>query len=121
MEQEGTSSVPSRFFAQFYFPRAGEQTLAAANPQHIVLQIYCFNLIHCHQIGPVCADKAVSQSDFQFIETAQKFHPAVGGMEQNMVGDGGGFKKEDIAQGDMTHRFPCPQGEHFRWVLAFCQ
>ena len=38
-----------------------------------------------------------------------------------MVGDGGGFKKEDIAQGNMTHRFPCPQCEHFCWGLALRQ
>lgn len=69
MEWEGTSSlVPSHFFAERRFPGAGEQALMAARPQLVVLQIHRFDFIRRHQIGPVCANKAVPQFKLQFIE-----------------------------------------------------
>ena len=113
--------APSRFFTQLCLPGAGKQALIAAGPQPVVFQIYRFNLIRRHQIGPVRADKAVSQLNFQLIETSYKINLAAGGMKQNMVGDGGGFKKDNIAQGDMSHRFSCPQSEQLRGVLALVQ
>ena len=70
MEWEKAALAPSHSFAKFSFPCPGKQTLVRANPQFIVFQIYRFNLIRCHQIGPVCADEAVSQSILQFIETS---------------------------------------------------
>ena len=56
----------------------------AAGPQFIVLQIHRLDFIRRHQIGPVRADKAVPQLRFQLVETAQKIHPAVGCMEQDV-------------------------------------
>ena len=121
MEWEGTSPVPSHFSAQFRLSGPGKQALPAAKPQLIVFQIDSFDFIRRDQIGPVCADKAVSQLKFQFIEASQKIYSAVGCMEQDMVGDSGSFKKENIAQRDVAHGFVCPQSEHLRRVLTFLQ
>ena len=121
MDLAGTTHGPSHHFAQLRLSRPGKQTLPAPNPQLIVFQIHLFNLVRRHQIGPVRADKAVSQFLLQLVEASQKIHPAVGRMEQNMVGGAGCFKKEDIVQRDVAHGLLCPQGEHLRRVLALRQ
>ena len=87
----------SRYIAQPHFSGAGKHALVTTGPQPIVFQIYSFNLVCRYQIGPVCADKPVSQLNLQFAQTAQKIDSTVGCVEEDMVWGGGGFKKEDIA------------------------
>ena len=70
MEREGTSTVPSHLFAKLCLSSPGKQARMAAGPQLIVFQINRFNLVRRHQIGPVCADKAVPQLKLQLIEAA---------------------------------------------------
>ena len=117
MEQAEALPTPPGLYVQRHFPRAGKQAFAPAHPHLVVFQIHRLDFIRRRQISSVYADKAISEPGFQFIEAAQKVHPAVSGMEQDMMGKGGGFKKENIAQGDMPHHIPRPQCERFGGVL----
>ena len=73
-----------------------------------MFHIHFFNFICRHQVGAVNTQEPFPKLCFQFIEVTQEIYPPVNGIEQNVVGGGSSFKKENIVQWNILYHIPRP-------------